>query len=257
MSTSLIKVNINKINISNSFKLSNINFEILENSICSFVGNNGAGKSSLLNLIVKNHKVPNNNIWINDEDLNNISYKKLSLRIAFIPQINSIYEELLVYDFVAMGRIPHTNTFGILKKEDKKIIDEVFDLLKIEKFKNNYFGSLSGGERQKVIIANALVQETPIIIMDEPLTYLDLKAKDEIINIITDLKNKYNKTIIMAIHELEIAANISDQIVIFYKGTTPTFGKPLEVINDINLLNYLGVKRKVTIENKQIKINSD
>lgn len=255
---SLIKININQINISNSFKLNNINFEINENAICSFIGNNGAGKSSLLNLIIKNRKIPNNNnIWINNEDINNISYKKLSLKISFIPQINSIYEELLVYDFVAMGRIPHTNTFGILKKEDKKIIDEVFHLLNIEKFKNNYFGTLSGGERQKVIIANALVQQTPIIVMDEPLTYLDLKAKDEIINIINDLKNKYKKTIVMAIHELEIAANISDQIVIFYNGTTPISGKPIEVINDANLLNYLGVKRKVTVENKQIKINID
>lgn len=252
---SLIRFNIDKINISNSFKLSNINFEISKNSICSFIGNNGAGKSSLLNLIIKNRKIPNNNILINNEDLNNISYKKLSLKMSFIPQINSIYEELLVYDFVAMGRIPHTNTFGILKKEDKKIIDEVFQLLNIEKFKNDYFGTLSGGERQKVIIANALVQETPIIIMDEPLTYLDLKAKDEIIKIINDLKNKYKKTIIMAIHELEIAANISDQIVIFYNGTTPVQGKPLEVITDANLLNYLGVNRKITVENKQIKIN--
>lgn len=253
----LIKISINKINISNNFKLNNINFNISENSICSLIGNNGAGKSSLLNLIIKNHKIPNNNIWINDEDLNHISYKKLSLKISFVPQINNVYEELLVYDFVAMGRIPHTNTFGILKKEDKQVIDEVFHILNIEKFKNNYFGSLSGGERQKVIIANALVQQTPIIIMDEPLTYLDLKAKDEIIDIIKDLKNKYKKTIIMAIHELEIAANISDQIVIFYNGTTPVSGKPLEVITDINLLNYLGVKRKVSVENKQIKINID
>ena len=213
MKMSYISIKINQFKISNTFALSNVNFDIAKGSICTLIGNNGSGKTSFLNLLVKNHKLSKDMIYLDKQDLADLSFKSLSKYLAYVPQNNLIYPEVSVIDFISMGRLPHTNFLGVLSRKDKAIIDDVIDELKITHLKQQTFGSLSGGQRQKVIIANALVQETPIIILDEPLNFLDLKASDEICELIKHLKYQFNKTIILVLHEIQIAANLADQLI--------------------------------------------
>ncbi|WP_036448904.1 ABC transporter ATP-binding protein [Mycoplasmoides pirum] len=249
-----IKINISYLKMYSFFELKNINLEIKKNSICSWIGNNGSGKTTLINLLIKNYKCENNMIFIDDLDINKFSYKNLSKFISYVPQINSIYPELSVWDFVCIGRLPYTNFLGFLKKEDKKIINEILETLNILDLKDRKIGSLSGGQKQKVIIANALVQETPIIILDEPLNHLDVEAQDEIIKLILELKNKLFKTIIVVLHNFEIAANISDYIACFFQGSIPLYGTPKEVITSENIKKYFGVNRTIYIENNKFRI---
>lgn len=249
---SYIKIDIDNQYISDKFSLKNIHFSIDKNSICVFIGNNGAGKTSLINLLIKNYKL-NDSIYIDNKNLNKISYKDLSKYISYVPQINSIYNELTVWDFVSIGRLPQTNFLGFLTKKDKDIINDVLNDLKISEFKNNFISHLSGGQRQKVIIANALVQQTPIMIFDEPLNFFDLEAQDDIYKLIKKLK-KANKTIIIVLHDIEIAANLADKIVIFYNGTTPCIGNPQNVITTENIKKYFNVDRKIYIQDQIIKV---
>ncbi|WP_033160071.1 ABC transporter ATP-binding protein [Mycoplasmoides alvi] len=238
---------INNLRIYPHFNLQNIKFSILQNNICAFIGNNGAGKSSLINLLVKNCHLQNENIFIKNKDLNKISYKELSKLISYVPQINNIYHELSVWDFIAIGRLPHTNFLGFLTKNDKEIIKTISKLLKIDALFELKINQLSGGQLQKVIIANALVQETPIIVLDEPLNHLDLQSQEDMLILIKKLKNDFNKTIIIVLHDIEIAANLADQIVVFYNGSVPLIGKPIDIITSENIKKYFNVDKKIIL----------
>ncbi|WP_027119665.1 ABC transporter ATP-binding protein [[Mycoplasma] testudinis] len=249
-----ISIDIPFLKISDRFNLSNIKFEIPDKKVTALVGNNGTGKTTLLNCLVKNQKIKKNQILIDGNDITKISYKMLAKQIAFIPQINDIFKDISAYDYLSMGRLPHTNFLGILNKNDRKIINDVITELKIEKIVTQPIGKLSGGERQKIIIGNALVQQTPIIVLDEPLSYLDLKSKEEIIGLISQFSKIHQKTIVIVIHELELAANIADQIVVFYDGKTSLIGEPKNVITSTNIKKYFGVEKQVKFENNKFYI---
>lgn len=249
-----LEFNIPSLKIYSNFSLNNINFVVPNKTICALIGNNGSGKTSLINLLVKNQPCKANMIFVNNIDLNKLSYKELSKFVSYVPQINYIYPELSVWDFVSIGRLPHTNFLGFLTKKDKKIINNVLDLLKINHLASCKISQLSGGQLQKIIVANALVQETSIVVFDEPLNHLDLKSQEELCLLIKNLRDQFEKTILVVLHDIEIAANLADKIVIVNNGKTPIIGAPINVITSENIKAYFGVNRIVKKVNNKIII---
>lgn len=234
-----IKIKIDFQKISKNFAIENFELDIKENNINTIIGKNGSGKSSILKMITKEVPIKNNSIFFGDKDINNISYKELSLLISYMPQMINIHGELLVNDYLELSRSMYANFFGILSKKDMDIIDTICKELEIVNLRNKKFLELSGGERQKILLASCLIQDTPIIILDEPLTYLDTNNQIEFIKIIKLAKEKYKKTIIMVLHEIEIAFNIADNISLMSNGKLIISDVPNKVLTNQIMKDFL------------------
>lgn len=247
----IVDFKIDKYVLNRSFSLKEIYFNIYENSINTIIGKNGSGKSTILNLLTKNLKAYKNTVYLKEKDINNYSLKNISHTISFVPQINDIHNEMLIYDYLELTRSVYANFLGFISKEDKNKILSVCKKLNIDHLINKSFKEISGGERQKILIAGCLIQDTEIILMDEPLTYLDINNQLEIIDLIQNLKNEYKKTIILVLHELEYAYNISDYLTLIHNGTLIKSDIPKKVLTSENMDKYLNIKAKFEmIKNK-------
>lgn len=211
--------------------LKNINFNAEEGSVISILGPNGSGKSTLLKCIVNLLKTEKNTIHISDKAIEKYNKKTLSKYISFLPQIQETLEGLTVYELVALGR----STSWSMEKNDEEKILKTIKYMNLQNMLHIKINNLSGGERQKVLIAMALVRDTPIIVMDEPVTYMDIRNQWELLEIIKDLKKSFNKTIIGVFHDINHAIEISDLVYLIKDGEIYKKGSPHEVITKENL----------------------
>ncbi len=211
--------------------LKGINFHAPRGQVISLLGPNGSGKSTLLKCIINILKTDKQKIYINNKSLAKYNAKQLSKEITFIPQIQGELKGLTVYEVISLGR---QNSWHRSKDDEDKIIKAI-QFMKLESKVNSKIHQLSGGERQKVLIAMALAKDTPIIIMDEPVTYMDIKNQWELLEVIQKLKNNFNKTIIVVFHDINHALEVSDMIYLIKNGKIFTKGKPEEVITKCNI----------------------
>jgi iron complex transport system ATP-binding protein len=154
---------------------------------------------------------------------------------------------LKVYDVVASGRCPYTNFFGKIEKEDENIIQESLDIVGINQLKNRYFNTLSDGEKQKVMIAKTLAQNTPIIFMDEPTAFIDYPSKIELFSLMKMLTKERNKTIIFSSHDLELLLRYTDDIWLISKGKQLISAKKDDLIGNDILKEYFNLKEDIKI----------
>lgn len=236
-----LEIKINELKINKQFCLKEIEFSITNNEIVVIVGQNGSGKSSLIKSIIKENNVKNDMVLLQNKDINKISFKELSFLVSYVPQINNLSNEMLVYDYLELSRSMYANFLGFLNNKEKAKILEVAKQLNIENLLYQKFEALSGGQRQKIVVASCLVQNTPIIIMDEPLTYLDINNQIEMVKLIKELKNQFQKTIIIVLHELELAFNLADKVLLLNNGKQIMFDIPDKVFSKNNLKKYFNV----------------
>ena len=199
---------------SHSALIENINFDIKKGELVAILGRNGTGKTTLLKTITGFLKPIKGNVFIEHEDITTLKASDLALKISIVNTERIRMNYFSVRDFLALGRFPYTNIIGQLKAEDEKIINDVIDWLKIETLCPKYLTQLSDGELQKVLIARALVQDTPIILLDEPTTHLDLVNRFQIFKLLQRLCHQMNKTIILSTHEVELALDLADSIIL-------------------------------------------
>ena len=145
---------------------------------------------------------------------------------------------MTAYDVVCSGRYPYTGMLGILSSEDKDKVREFMELTGITGLADQYFSELSDGQKQRIMLARALCQEPDILIMDEPMTFLDIKYKRELVNIIKRLSNEKGLTMIISLHELEVIREISDMVVCIKDGSIDKTGIPSEILKD-DYINFL------------------
>lgn len=185
-----IKVENISIAYDESIIVENLNVSIPKGKITTIIGPNGCGKSTILKTIGRIMKPKNGMIYINGEDIKSCPQKKLQ-KMAILPQSPQSPSSLTVGELVAYGRYPHQRGLGSLTSEDKKIIEWALEATKISEFEHRSVDALSGGQRQRVWIAMALAQQTDLILLDEPTTYLDLSHQLEVLELLYDLnKNK-------------------------------------------------------------------
>lgn len=186
--------------------------------LTALIGRNGTGKSTLLRTIAALAKPQSGHITIEGKDINTLSRKEIATRIAFVSTEDVRVQNLHVWDVVSLGRAPYTNWVGRLTAEDEEVVRKSLALVGMSGFEEASMDSLSDGERQRVMIARALAQDTPIILLDEPTAFLDLPNKYEICLLLRKLAHSEGKCILFSTHDLAIAIEICDTIAMIEGG---------------------------------------
>lgn len=186
--------------------------------LTALIGRNGTGKSTLLRTIAALAKPQKGHITIGGVDASELTMREVASRIAFVSTEDVRVQNLHVWDVVSLGRAPYTNWVGRLTEEDKTKVRESLRLVGMEHFAESSMDSLSDGERQRVMIARALAQDTPIILLDEPTAFLDLPNKYEICLLLKRLAHKEGKCILFSTHDLSIAIELCDTIAVIEGG---------------------------------------
>ena len=187
--------------------------------LIAMIGENGIGKSTLLRTLTGLQDTLGGTVIINGKSISSYSRMDFARNIGYISTEPVRVSNMKVYDLVALGRFPHTDWLGKLTDEDHNIILDSIDKVGMRSFLNRYVTELSDGERQRVMIARVLAQDTNLLVMDEPTAFLDIKSKYEIIHLLHDLSKRRGKTIIFSTHDLNIAVSEADKIWLILKDS--------------------------------------
>ncbi len=211
----------------------NINFEVNSGEIVSIIGPNGSGKTTILRCITKILKPYVGGTFIDGKNLQKISYKELARLISYVPQNFNISFPFLVLEVLIMGRKPYIRWHP--SDEDLRIVKEILELMEMENLAYRYFDELSDGEKQKAMIARALVQKTPVLLLDEPTANLDIKHQLQVLSLIKKTTKENDIAVLMAIHDINLAARFSDKILMLKKGKIAIAGQPDQVLTPHNI----------------------
>lgn len=193
--------------------VSNINVEIKSGELTCLIGSNGIGKSTLLKTLTGFLPKLSGRLLLNGRDINMLSQRERAKYISIVLTYKSDVQNLSVTEMVGMGRMPYTGFWGKLNTSDQTIVAEAIEMVGIEHLKNRMIQTLSDGERQKVMIAKALAQQTPVILLDEPTSFLDFPSKVEMLQLLHRLAKETNKVVFLSTHDLELALRIADRLV--------------------------------------------
>ncbi|MGL5749729.1 MAG: ABC transporter ATP-binding protein, partial [Paraclostridium sp.] len=219
----------------------NLNLEIPKGKITTIIGSNGCGKSTILKTIARIIQPKSGDIFVNGENIKNQNPKDLAKVVAVLPQSPQAPSGLTVEELISYGRFPHQTGFGKSKKEDKYLVTWALKATGIEEFRERPIEALSGGQRQRAWIAMALAQQTEILILDEPTTYLDLAHQLEILKLLEELNKKHGTTIVMVIHEVNNAARFADHMIGVKKGEIVCQGSAYDVMTPKNLKELFNI----------------
>ena len=210
--------------------INNLEIVIPERKITSIIGPNGCGKSTLLKAIGRILKPERGSVYLDGIDIYTLSTKEIAKKMSILPQSPKAPSGITVGELVSYGRFPHQHGLKKLTVEDKKIIQWAMDITKLSEYEVTLVDNLSGRQRQRVWIAMALAQQTDIILLDEPTTYLDLAYQIEILELLYRLNKEQGCTIAMVLHDLNLASRFSDYIIAMRSGKIIEYGTPDEVI---------------------------
>ncbi|MCL1827106.1 MAG: ABC transporter ATP-binding protein, partial [Candidatus Cloacimonetes bacterium] len=186
--------------------LNGISLSFTKGEFTFILGPNGAGKSTLLKSLNRIVGIDTGSIKVKNTLISDYEEKELAKQLAFIPQEFAMQFDYTVYDFLLMGRYPWLDFWGNYKASDHAMVEKYIVRLGLQEFRERFFNQLSGGEKQRVLIARALVQETDIILLDESISFLDINHQIEILRLLQEIRVTENKTIIMVSHNLNLAA---------------------------------------------------
>ncbi|WP_024621554.1 ABC transporter ATP-binding protein [Metaclostridioides mangenotii] len=229
----------------NNTIIEDMNLSIPKGKVSIIIGANGCGKSTLLKTIARINKPKNGDIFINNKNIKKIKEKSIAKEVAFLPQGPVCPSGLTVRELVAYGRFPHQKIIGGLNNHDKEVIDWVIEETGLIEFANREVENLSGGQRQRAWIAMILAQETDIIMLDEPTTYLDMSYQLEVLEVLQKLNKEKNITVVIVLHELNNACRFADNIIGLKKGKIICEGKPIDVINKETLKKIYGIDARL------------
>lgn len=232
--------------------LKGTSFTIEEGKITTIMGANGCGKSTLFNLMTKNLYPRKGNIFLHGKNIQNLGLKDFARRVSIVHQYNSSADDITVERLVSFGRTPHMKMMQGYSDEDEKLIQWAMEVTNVLKYRDREVSRLSGGQRQRVWIAMALAQNTKILFLDEPTTYLDIRYQIEILELVKKLNREYGITIIMVLHDINQAIHFSDRIIGLKDGQVTAQGAPDAVITEECIRELYGISLGVTtIEGKK------
>ena len=229
----------------NTVVIPKLNLNIPGGKITIVVGANGCGKSTMIKTAAGILRPKRGEILINGAKLREMASKETAKQMAVLPQSPHVPEGLLVKELVAYGRFPYQKPMGGLSEHDHQVIRWAMDATGICEFQYRPAESLSGGQRQRAFIAMALAQETGILVLDEPTTYLDMSHQLEILTLLKELNRKNDTTIVMVIHEINHASRFADHIIGMKDGRAVFEGAPADVITEEHLKTLYGIRAKL------------
>jgi len=224
--------------------LNEVNMDVYSGELVSVLGPNGAGKSTLIKCIDGLLKTKKGVLKVNGKNIKSIDRISLAKEIGYVPQTSSTVFPLTVFDMVLLGRRPHQKWNS--EDLDRKKVIKALKLMNIEHLAMNHFDQLSGGQQQKVVIARTIAQDTDILLLDEATSNLDIRHQLEVMEIMRDLVDAHGKSVIMIVHDLNIASRYSDRVIIMKNGEVLASGKPHEVITEENINLVYDVEAKIS-----------
>ncbi|WP_150272841.1 ABC transporter ATP-binding protein [Paenibacillus tepidiphilus] len=221
--------------------IQDVSLVIPSNKISVIIGSNGCGKSTLLKTMARLIKPVSGAITLDGKPISKIPPKQLARVVGLLPQSPIVPEGISVADLVGRGRFPHQSLLGGWSKKDYEAVAEAMEIMNITQFANHNIDELSGGQRQRVWIAMALAQQTDILFLDEPTTFLDITYQVEILDLLTDLNRKHGTTIVMVLHDINLSARYADHIFALHDGRLVSEGTPAEVVTATLVKDIFGL----------------
>ena len=218
-----------------------LNVDIKRGTVTSIVGPNGCGKSTLLRTMSRLLNPTKGEIVLDGKSIHDIPTRKLATQLGLLPQTPIAPDGIVVADLVGRGRTPHQGILGRWSQQDYDIVAEALETTGISDLAERSIDELSGGQRQRVWIAMALAQRTDTLLLDEPTTYLDVKHQLDVLDLLTELNRDRGTTIVMVLHDLNLAARYSDELVAVSGGKVFAHGHPREVITKENVKSVFGI----------------
>lgn len=204
--------------------IQNLDLQLPEGKMIAFIGPNGSGKSTLLSMMSRLDKQYSGELYLDKTEVRSWNSKELAKQLSILKQSNAVQLNITVEELVSFGRFPHSR--GKLNSDDEEVIKRVLKQMNIEEFAKRSIHQLSGGQLQRVYIAMILAQDTPYILLDEPLNNLDMKHANEMMHLLKEIVQKSNKTVIVVLHDINFASGFADHIValkageVFFNGET-------------------------------------
>jgi iron complex transport system ATP-binding protein len=215
--------------------LENVGLQVIKGEIIGILGPNGCGKTTLLKLLNRNLHPKAGKVMMEGTDLEEISKRRIARHIAVVPQSNEIRFAFSVRDIVTMGRMPFLDRFQGESSDDMAIVDEAMAKTSITAFADRPINTMSGGERQRVIIARALAQRPEIILLDEPTLHLDINHQFEVLELMKKLSDEEDLTVVIVSHDLPMVVKYCDRIVLIHDHKVFAIGTPEEVLTKENM----------------------
>ena len=200
-------------------------FRLETGNILGIVGPNGAGKSTLLRMLYRFHRPRHGEVQLEGQDIWKIDAKSCAQKIAVVLQEQPIDLALTVREIVSLGRLPHRRGVTNFSQRDNSIIDSILQTMELEEISHRQMTTLSGGEKQRVVMARALAQEPKLIILDEPTNHLDIRHQLELLSLLSSLE----LSIICTLHDLNMAVKFTDKLLIMSEGQSLVYGRPSEI----------------------------
>lgn len=227
--------------------IKDLSLTLPENQVIGLIGPNGCGKSTLLKGLCRLLVPQSGKVYLDNQDMAKLSGRQIAQRIAVLPQTQNNPEGLSVKQLVEYGRTPYVSHWGKLSSQDKQIVDKAMEEMSLLSLANSPLEALSGGQRQRAWIAMIMAQDTDIIMLDEPTTFLDISYQIELMRLMRRLKEQ-GKSIIVVLHDLNQAARYCDLLVVLKSGQLKAMGTPQEVMTECMLSEVFNVQAKVTVD---------
>jgi iron complex transport system ATP-binding protein len=244
--TVAVKTNDLSIGYTDNLLFKNLNLSIPRGEISVFVGSNGCGKSTLLRSIARLLKPQEGSILLEGKEVHNMSSREVAKKMGILPQSPVSPEGLTVHDLVKQGRYPHQSWLKRWTEEDTEKVEAAMKATRVDQFRDKPVDELSGGQRQRAWIAMTLAQDTEIILLDEPTTYLDMTHQIEILDLLFELNETQGRTIIMVLHDLNLASRYAHNIIAIKDGAVFGQGTPENVINCDLVRSVFGMECQVS-----------
>ncbi|MFU7560336.1 ABC transporter ATP-binding protein [Roseiconus sp. JC912] len=223
----------------------NVNLRVTDNQITSLIGPNGSGKSTLLRGLARLLPPNRGTVKLDGKSIERMRSRDVAKTLSLLSQKSDAPEGLTVSELVAFGRYPHRSWLGYFDRSDRRAVDEAMEVVGIETLANFHLGELSGGQRQMAWIAMNVAQQSPIMLLDEPTTFLDLSNQLEILHLLQTLQTDFGKTIVMVLHDINHAARFSHQMVALRDGVILYQGPPDEVLTCEMLNNVFDIEAEI------------
>ena len=234
-------------NVSKSFHgtqaLDHLQMHVPKGAIYGLVGPNGAGKSTILKSITRQLSLISGTVYLEQEQMSRMTNKEVSRKLAVVLTERMRPELMTCEDVVSTGRYPYTGTLGILSAEDKEKVKNAMEMVHAWDLKDRDFTAISDGQRQRILLARAICQEPEIIILDEPTSFLDIRHKLELLAILKKMVLEKQMTVIMSLHELDLAQKISDQVICVHGDHIEKYGAPEEIFTSDYIRRLYGITR--------------
>ena len=228
--------------------MNNINFVAQKGKITTILGPNGSGKTTLFKCIIGIWNPIKGKIIVGSNNITNFSYIKRAKIFSVVPQSHELPFSYSVFEVVLMGRTPYIRLFSSPKKKDIEEAEKAISMLGIEHLRHKPYSKVSGGERQLALIARALCQNAPFMLLDEPVNHLDFKNQIKVLSKIRKLANKKGITVLITLHDPNLASLFSDNIVVINNGKVAAYGTP-------KILNKKLIKKVYDVEVNHISID--